>query len=214
MAKKPATKKTVTKPAKAAVASNKKCDCKCDGCKCDGKLVSSQLSFYILIAILVAITTVLVISFSFNKSVRDLFRADSYIYNGKFTDEKAGKQKDENGITILSAGAVIDLVQSREEGFLIVGATGDDGNCITCDAFAKRVAQYSGLAANIYRYTFESGVTTKDDERAKKALGDVEENPAFYFIKDGVVYDRLDDVKEEADLKLFISKYASASTEL
>ena len=83
MATKSATKKTVAKPAKA-VAPKKKCDCNCDGCKCDGKLVSSQLSFYILIAILVAVTTLLVVSFSFNKSVRELFRPDSYVYNGQF----------------------------------------------------------------------------------------------------------------------------------
>ena len=213
MATKSATKKTVAKPAKA-VAPKKKCDCKCDGCKCDGKLVSSQLSFYILIAILVAVTTLLVVSFSFNKSVRELFRPDSYVYNGKFAEEKVGKQKDSNNITILSAGAVIDLVKSNEEAFLIVGATNDEGSCITCDAFAQRVAKYAGVASNIYRYNYGNNATTKDDERAKNALGGCDESPAFFFIKDGVVYDRLDDVKEEEDLKLFISKYASASTEL
>ena len=212
MATKSATKKTVAKPAKA-VAPKKKCDCNCD-CKCDGKLIGSQLSFYILIAILVAVTTLLVVSFSFNKSVRDLFRPDSYVYNGRFAEEKTGKQKDANNITILTAGAVIDLVKSNEEGFLIVSAMNDEGSCITCDAFAARVAKYAGMAANIYRYNYEISTTTKDDERAKAALGGCEENPAFYFVKDGVVYDRLDDVKDEEDLKLFISKYAAASTEL
>jgi len=213
MAKKPATKKTETKPTKA-VASNKKCDCKCDDCKCGTAFVGSQLSFYVLIAILVAVTTLLVVSFSFNKSVRELFRADSYAYNGKFNEEKVGTKKDKNGITVLSAGAVIDLVRTNEEAFLIVGATGEDGRCITCDAFAQRVAQYTNQAANIYRYNYEGDVVTTDDERAKKALGGIDENPAFYFIKDGAVYDRLDDVKEIEDLKLFISKYSSASSEL
>ena len=213
MAKKPATKKTVTKPAKA-VASNKKCDCKCEDCKCGSAFVGSQLSFYVLIAILVAVTTLLVVSFSFNKSVREILRADSYAYSGKFNEEKIGTNKDKNGITVLSAGAVIDLVRTNEEAFLIVGATGDDGNCITCDAFAQRVAQYTNKAANIYRYNYEGDVVSKDDERAKDALGGIDENPAFYFIKDGAVYDRLDDVKELEDLKLFISKYSSASSEL
>ena len=196
---------TAKKPAtKAKNDKCKKCDekCKCDKCTCGGS--GSQTAFYVLIACLVVVMTVLVISLSFNKSVRDIFSPSTYAHNGQF--EKAVKSNilDENGFTIVSAGAVIDMLNSQKSGLLIVG----EENCITCDAFARRVAEYDS-DVTIYRYNIPSQ-PSNDDINIQERLGGCEETPAFIHVKSGTVFDRLDDVKEIADLEIFMQKYAKA----
>ena len=86
MATKSANKTSKATKAPKATTKAKKCDC--ENCKCG--VIHSQASFYVLIAILVATMTVLVVSLSFNKSVRELFRPASYIYNGRFDTLRRG----------------------------------------------------------------------------------------------------------------------------
>ena len=182
----------------------KKCDekCKCDKCNCGGS--GNQAAFYVLIASLVVVMTVLIISLSFNKSVRDLFKPSTYAYNGMFDKALKSDVLDENGFTLVGAGAVIDMLNSQKSGLLIVG----EENCITCDAFARRVAEYESDTP-IYRYNIPSEPSS-DDINIQERLGGCEETPAFIHIKGGTVFDRLDDVKEIADLEIFMQKYAKA----
>ena len=199
----PAKKKTAKAPAKAPVKSEAKTECACDcGEKCTCNCAHrSQLSFYVLIALLVASMTVLIISLAFNRSVRDIFRPENYAYNGMFDTEVQKGNKDESGITILSAGAVIDMISSKKAGLLIVG----EENCLGCDAFARRVANYDGKKGAVYRYNAPLDATG-DSSRAKELLG-TGEAPDFVYIKDGKVFDRIDDVKDLDDLAIFLDKY-------
>lgn len=201
MATKPAKKSAKT--TKSNTSKAKKCDCA--NCKCSP--MYSQASFYVLIAILVATMTVLIISLSFNKSVRDIFRPSSYAYNGRFDTEQNGATKDENEFAVLSAGAVIDMINSGKTGFLVVS----DESSIDSDAFARRVKQYAGEDAKVYRYNVLTD-KTDDDDRAV-ALLDCHTAPAFIYIKNGVIYDRLDDEKDEDDLIFFLQKYTNNTEE-
>ena len=195
-------KKTAKKSTKPAVKTvEKKCDCaeKCAcECKCGGH---NQLPIYLLVGMLVAALTVLVISVSFNLSVRDIFRPATYIYNGKFDADVKNEKKDESGITIISAGAAIDMAKNKS-GFIIVGEEND----ISSDAFARRVASLVEGEEGIYRYNTKVEEDT-DDTRAKNILGIYEEVPTIVYVKNGGVYDRIDDVKDIEDLKVFLSKY-------
>ena len=141
-------KKTAKKTAKPAVKTvEKKCDCaeKCAcECKCGGH---SQLPVYLLVGMLVATLTVLVVSVGFNMSVRDIFRPATYIYNGKFDADVKNEKRDESGITIISAGAAIDMAKNKS-GFIIVGEEND----ISSDAFARRVASLVEGEEMIFRY--------------------------------------------------------------
>lgn len=204
-AKKTAAKKTAPKSTSVKAVEAKKCDCgeKCSCRDCDCSCGRSQLSFYLLIGILVATLVVLVISVSFNRSVRDIFRPATYIYNGKFDSEVDNAKKGEGDFTLLSAGAVIDMVESGKEGFLIIGNEKD----ITSDAFARRVSSYVEGEDGIYYYQISAGENT-DDVRAENILGLGEnDTPTMLYIKNGVVYDRIDDVKDTADLSVFLNKY-------
>lgn len=195
-------KKTTKKTAKPAVKTvEKKCDCaeKCAcECKCGGH---SQLPVYLLVGMLVATLTVLVVSVGFNMSVRDIFRPATYIYNGKFDADVKNEKKDESGITIISAGAAIDMTKNKS-GFIIVGEEND----ISSDAFARRVASLVEGEEGIYRYDVKVEGNT-DDIRAKNILGIYDEVPTIVYVKNGGVYDRIDDVKDIEDLKVFLSKY-------
>ena len=189
---------------KAKTTKCEKCGekCKCDKCACGGS--GNQLAFYVLIACLVVVMTVLVISLSFNKSVRDIFKPSTYAYNGMFDKAVKSNVLDENGFPLVGAGAVIDMLNSNKSGLLIVG----EENCITCDAFARRVAEYDS-ATPIYRYNIPSQPSS-DDLNIQERLGGCDETPVFIHVKGGTVFDRLDDVKEAADLEIFMQKYAKA----
>lgn len=191
---------------KATPKTNEK-TCNCKECACSGQ--HSQLSFYVLIAMLVATMTILVVSLTFNKTVRDLFHPATYVYNGRFETESNDKKNvDENGIKALSAGAVIDMLSSGKTGFLIIG----EKNCIGCDAFERRVAGKVAETDDIYRFNLSEEIET-DDARARNALGVDDEAPDFLYIREGVVYDRIDDVKDITGLKIFLSKYNVPLTE-
>lgn len=192
-----------TKKTTKTTKTTKKCDCKNCDCKCAEKAVfHSQASFYVLIGMLVMTMTVLVISLSLNKSVRELFRPASYVYSGRFDNESAGDNRDENSFAILSAGAVADMFNTNKTGFLIVS----DENSMDSNAFARRVASFAG-DAKVYRYNVAVD-KSNDDECALGFIGE-EETPSFIYVKDGIIFDRLDDVKDEADLESFIQKYSS-----
>ena len=194
-------KKTAPKP---KTDKSKKCDekCKCEKCTCGGS--GNQVAFYVLIACLVVVMTVLIISLSFNKSVRDIFKPSTYAYNGMFNRALDSGVLDENGFPLVGAGAVIDMLNSNKTGLLIVGEEG----CITCDAFARRVAEYESTTP-IYRYTIPAE-PSNDDLNIQERLGGCEETPAFIHVKGGTIFDRLDDVKEADDLEIFMQKYAKA----
>ena len=196
------TKEPVKEPTKDKKCACKDCDC---SCACAAR---SQVPFYVLISMLVATMTVLVISLAFNRSVRDIFRPSTYAYNGMFGNESKGERKDENGFTILSDGAVIDMVRNNQSGFLIIS----EENCIGCDAFARRVASTVDNTDGIYRYNAPLE-DNSDSSRAKITLGVDDDMPDFVFIKDGAVFDRIDDVKDIDDLAIFIHKYAATSEE-
>lgn len=205
MATKKATKSTkTTKTTKATKAPVKAKKCDCENCKCGSH---GQASFYVLIALLVATMTVLVISLSVNKSVRDLFRPSNYAYGGWFDRESKEGEKDENNFAQISAGAVIDMINSAKTGLVIIS----DASSVDSDAFARRVAKYAGATDNVYRYNV-SEEKSSDDERVS-ALLEYDTTPAFIYIKDGRIFDRLDDVKNEADLSAFLEKYTVVTVE-
>lgn len=195
------TAKKTAKPVAKAKTIEEKCDyaekCACE-CKCGSH---SQLPVYLLVGMLVATLTVLVVSVGFNMSVRDIFRPATYIYNGKFDADVKNEKKDESGITIISAGAAIDMTKNKS-GFIIVGEEND----ISSDAFARRVASLVEGEEGIYRYDVKVEENT-DDIRAKNILGIYDEVPTIVYVKNGGVYDRIDDVKDIEDLKVFLSKY-------
>jgi hypothetical protein len=209
--KKAATKKKTTAPKAPKAAPKKveevvekcncaeKCDCK-DKCTC--ATTRNSLPLYFLMAILVATLTVLVVSVGFNISVREMFNSETYVYNGKFDSDVNGDKKDENGFQILSAGGVIDMVKHDKAGFLIVGKE----NEITGDAFARRVKSMVEGEEGIYRYNMKAEEGT-DEIRADKALGIIRDTPTLLYIRGGVVYDRIDDVKDLTDLSVFLQKY-------
>ena len=195
------TAKKTAKPVVKAKTIEKKCDC-AEKCACECKCGShSQLPVCLLVGMLVATLTVLVVSVGFNMSVRDIFRPATYIYNGKFDADVKNEKKDESGITIISAGAAIDMAKNKS-GFIVVGEEND----ISSDAFARRVASLVEGEEGIYRYDIKVEEDT-DDIRAKNILGIYEEVPTIVYVKNGGVYDRIDDVKDIDDLTVFLSKY-------
>ena len=203
MPTKKTTKKTEDTPEKATVAKKNKCAdrCTCKRCGCGGH---SPVPVFVLVGMLVASLVVLVVSVCFNMSVRDIFRPSTYIYNGKFDAAVRENKQDESGITLLSAGAAIDMIKNGKSGLLIVGEEND----ISSDAFSRRVASLLDNFDGVYRYNVKAEEDS-DDIRVENIIGAYESRPTFVYVKGGAVYDRIDDVKDADDLALFLEKYLS-----
>ncbi len=187
--------KSAPKTAPKVESPVKCCDCQC-GCNSH-----HNSGVYVLIASLVAVLIVLVMACAVNVGVNS--STSKYaVYKGKFLSESTGETKDESNITILSAGAVIDMIMANKTGFLIIGQE----NCLGCDAFARRVGNAVESTDNIYRYNLKLEAD-KDDKRAINLLGLGDDTPDFLYISEGEVYDRIDDVKSVDDLNTFLTKY-------
>lgn len=201
-----------TAPKAAAVekiSENKKCSC--ENCNCaHNSFQRSQVSFYLFIAILVAVLTTLGIATGLNIAIKDWNDKNTAIaYKGRFDSDAKGEAKDSNNITLLSAGAVVDMIGNDKVGMLIVG----EENCLSCESFARQVTSYvDDSVSGIYRYN-ASWNGGKDIEKANSLLGiySNEQTPNLLFIKNGVVYDRLDDVHSYDNIGVFLEKYGFIS---
>ena len=191
----PAKKKTTTKK------TDKKC-CNCDGCcSCSG---GTNFGVTMLVSVLAIVLTVLVIACGVNYTILN-HKSPYAKYKGTFTTESIGDQKDESGIVVLSASGVIDMLIQEKDAFLIVG----EENCLGCDVFARRVANELDSTKNVYRYNAHLESTDADKD-AKELLGTDNDAPYFIYIKDGYVFDRIDDVKSIENLRFFLEKYGAA----
>lgn len=197
----PSKKNSASKVAKAA--DQKKCDCKDCKCECSARCLS-QIPLYVLIGILVATMTILVISICFNRSVRDLFKPSNYVYSGRFDSESKGDERDSNDIAILSAGAAVDMVSGSHDGILLICSNGH----LACDTISGWLAPYvDSMGGKIYRYNMPDEENA-DYKRAYEALGLIDSNiPDVVYIKDGYVYDRIDNPRSNANLYDFVYKY-------
>ncbi len=96
---------------------------------------------------------------------------------------------------------------TKHSGF-IYASTSSCSECTEFDKLLKK-AKDGYEISGLYHYNFDdySDTTTDVDRAAKDATLAEETAPVFLYIKDGIVYDRLDDVQSESDLVTFINKY-------
>lgn len=179
------------KTQKKRVISNR-----CDACEKD------LLPVCCLISMLTAVFVTLIFSIAFT-GVLTINRSSSY--SGAFAASTASDVEPDNfGFTTLDSAAVLDMVYlSKCEGLILV--TGN--NAAENDDLANKIMN-EDTDATIYHYSIvDNG--TKTDEYVKALLvgNNVDGAPTLLYVRDGVVYDRLDDVHSEAVISTFIAKY-------
>ncbi len=179
---------------------NKKTPNKSEQC---GQLCSI-LPICILVSILTAVLVTLIFSISFMQSFK--FEAKTKLnVAGAFKDAISKQHKDPNSITLLSGEAVVDFFTSGMTGFIY----GSEKECNGCADFGTRLADFAERAevTDIYHYEYDEGMVSKAETTAKNVTIGKEESPVLIYVREGVVYDRLDDIKSDADLSTFLAKY-------
>ena len=198
MPAKKATKKT-TKTTK----TTKKCDCAAGDCKCCCR-TQSQLSFYLMVILLVVALTALVIWVVYSGALRERNKDKYAAYRGMFASEVEKADKDDNGLTLISAGATLDMLTSGKSGFLVVGSE----NCLVCGVYSEWVSNSLSDTSGVYYYR-ASEKTADDDAKVRALLSEDDDTLVdFVYIKNGVVFDRVDDTHDSNNVVTFLKKYA------
>lgn len=183
--------------------SDKKCDKTCDACAKNSSTLPVCLFFSMLTAIIIALT--LAITFA---SLADRYELiDASRYKDSLSTSIQDNHRDSDGMVVISGAAIIDWVYNTEASGFVYITSKDCGSY--CDSYGKNLANYlkNESDINIYRFNATS-VNDKDYPTAvatKLALGS-DNAPMLIYLKDGVIYDRVDNV-DQASMESFLAKY-------
>ena len=127
------------------------------------------------------------------------------MFFGQFDEDFA--RTDENEMTEVKAGALIDFFESGHTGFVF--ATSDE--CTRCGIFSERLlgaAEEEDLLSSIVHYNYPANNNpNKYDLYAETITLNGEEAPVLLYVRNGKIYDRLDDVNSESGIVTFLEKY-------
>ena len=164
----------------------------------------SILPICILVSILTAVLVTLIFSISFVQSFK--FEAKTKLdVAGSFKEAIAKQDKDANGIIKLNGEAVVDFFTSEKSGFIFA----TDENCSGCAEFGSRLATTaeSTEVSDIYHYEYSGDEDSKAETAAKNVTIGKESTPVLIYVRNGVVFDRLDDANSDSNLSTFLAKY-------
>ena len=164
----------------------------------------SILPICILVSILTAVLVTLVFSIAFVRSFKLEARAPLDV-SGAFKDALVNKTKDANGITLVSGEAVVDFFTSGKTGFIFAS----DEECSSCIDFGARLINIAATneISDIYHYEHVAEAAGNADVTARNVTIGKEDAPVLIYVREGVIYDRLDDSNSDADLSTFLAKY-------
>lgn len=183
--------------------SDKKCDKTYDACAKNSSTLPVCLFFSMLTAIIIALT--LAITFA---SLADRYELiDASRYKDSLSTSIQDNHRDSDGMVVISGAAIIDWVYNTKASGFVYITSKDCGSY--CDSYGKNLANYlkNESDINIYRFNATS-VNDKDYPTAvatKLTLGS-DNAPMLIYLKDGVIYDRVDNV-DQASMESFLAKY-------
>lgn len=193
--------------------TTKKCACgdKCNcgsKCSCDNKTCAKCGNVFsicfltgVLVAVLVALTFAISFTVIFNYELKHKYGLQ---FSGQFAKEL--KDFQDNAILDIEAGAVIDFYESGQTGFLYVSS--DD--CQYCESFGERltsIASEAGILANVFHYNYPKSDASVYDDYVSEITLNGEEAPVLLYVRDGRIYDRLDETNGGTGIFNFIAKY-------
>ena len=118
----------------------------------------------------------------------------------KETAEKSSKT-----ITTLSASGAIDFFGSGQTGFLYAAPS----NCLQCGGFELRLLdaiKEKSAFGQVYKYSYPIDPTEFDKFAHEATIAD-EKGPVLLYVRDGRIYDRLDETNGDLAVATFLAKY-------
>lgn len=202
----------MTKTSKTEIKQCKLNDAKCnakkrkkcvDCCNCSTNPFPTCIFFSMITAIVIAL--ILAITFA---SLADRYEIiDATRFKGRFEQSIQDNVRDENGIVVIDGAAIIDWVyNTKASGFIYVSSL----SCGTfCDAYEEYLAIRAAKHEKMNLYHFNA--TSANDKNYASAIATKitlgsDNAPMLLYVKDGVIYDRVDNI-EPATMESFINKY-------
>lgn len=189
-------------------SSNKteKCACGKD-CKC--ACCARESAFPI--CFLACVMTAVIVALSFAIGFTTIFSYDlKHKYGTRFSGQFAEdlRSAEDGEMLIVSAGSVIDFYESGQTGF-IYASSDECGSCVGFEERLTNIASGLGVLSNVYHYNYPANDDPSEYDYYAMAItldGDLI-SPTLLYIRDGKIYDRLDDYYGEAGINSFLMKY-------
>ncbi|MBQ8157207.1 hypothetical protein IJ102_02355 [Candidatus Saccharibacteria bacterium] len=165
---------------------------------------ASLLPLCALISILTAVLVSLIFSVAFTQTLTA--DRNNSIYKGSFEHSiHEDLSRDNFGFIELNSAALIDMIYlSQSNGLVLV--TDDNNSAASADLANAIDAAQSG--AEVYHYSVVTGGDKADDfMRNLLVENDSDGAPALLYVKNGSIYDRLDDIHNPSLISTFLAKY-------
>ncbi|MBQ1372800.1 hypothetical protein IIY67_01090 [Candidatus Saccharibacteria bacterium] len=183
--------------------ANKHNNNRCERCgRCDKNI----LPLCCLVSILTALLVVIFLSLGVTQKLLPGGH-DNSVYSGDFAElAKSDAATNEHGLVELSGGTVIDMLY-LSKGTGLIAVTNQATNSDTTATFLQKI-QAAANGARIYQYDYSQSGESADDVVFDAFLGDNSDGaPTLLYVRNGEIYDRLDDANSDADISSFIAKY-------
>ncbi len=180
-----------------------KTQCKCgENCPCCSKSSVFPVCFLacMMTAALVSLCFAIGISAHVSYHVQNDF---SYRSRGQFAKEFEAKT--DAPIISLSASGAIDFFGGDHTGFIYSAPVG----CIKCGSFEENLStiiKEQGAFGQVYKYVYPSQPTDFDEFAYKGIVAD-SDGPVFLYVRNGYIYDRLDETNGDLAVSAFLAKY-------
>ncbi len=199
--------KTTKNEVKQCKIKDAKCESKaCKKCEACGRS-TSLLPICLFFSMLTAVVIALILAITFASLAARYEIIDAARYQGRFEQSIQDNVRDSHDIVVIDGAAIIDWLYNTEASGFVYVSTASCGTF--CETYNANLATQLAADKNINLYHFDAtSVNDKDYPTAvatKLALGS-DNAPMLIYIKDGVIYDRVDNI-EPSSMESFINKY-------
>ncbi len=170
------------------------------------------LSICVLVSCLTAVLVTLI--FNFGMKILLAKDADEYVnaknevassYTESYKTEVADVKFDSYNFRSVSASAVLGLIESDASGFVYIEPADCNDACVD---FREQLSYTQGQKADpIFAVYLSSNLSDTEKNLLKVFKLDVNGLPTLAYIKDGVIYDRLDNINSMDNLRNFLQNY-------
>ena len=188
-------------------SSTKEKTTKKSGCKCGENCQCCSRSIFPICFLACMITAALVsLGFAVGIAANVAYKTQSdYVLRSAGAFAKETDNISDKTIIALSASGAIDLFSSGQTGFLYAAP----GNCAQCSSFELRLLdaiREKGISGQVYKYTYPNN-PSDFDKFAHEATIASEDGPVLLYVRDGRIYDRLDETNGDLAVATFLAKY-------
>lgn len=174
---------------------------KCQNCEC------SHCSIFPIVFLACMLTAALVaLGFAVGITASVAYRDhNDFLLRSAGSFKKISKYIDSTNVVKLDAPATIDFFGSGQTGFIYTSA----GDCKTCASFKANLSnaiEEQGVKGDVFQYVYPTNPTDFDKYVHEMTIA-IENEPVLLYVREGRIYDRLDETNGDLAVKTFLAKY-------